>query len=103
VTGHDQHNAVSARANSVSAGVGSDVRAAVVGALMPFGAGMLILVGYVWLGAFGVILAIAGSIGWAVWWRRRHGAFFPRDVETGPFVGTIAIAAIAFIIALAQI
>jgi hypothetical protein len=88
--------------NAVSAGIGSDVRAAVVGALMPFGAGLAVLVGYLWLTVFGVILAVAGGIWWAVWWRRKHGKFFPRDVEGGPFVLTIVLTVVLFICALAS-
>jgi hypothetical protein len=92
-------NAVS---NRVTAGVGSDFRVAVLGALMPFGAGALVLLGYMWLDALGVILAIAGGIWWAVWWRRKHGKFFPRDVEGGPFILTIVLTVILFIAVLAS-
>jgi hypothetical protein len=91
-----------ALSNRVSAGVGSDFRAAVLGAMMPFGAGLLVLVGYLWLQVFGVILAVGGGIWWAVWWRRKHGKFFPRDVEGGPFILTIVLTVILFIAALAS-
>jgi hypothetical protein len=89
--------------NTVSAGFGSDVKAAVVGALMPFGAGVLVLAGYLWLDIFGIVLAAAAGIWWAVWWRRKHhGKFFPREVEGGPFVLTIVLVAVLFIAALAS-
>jgi hypothetical protein len=88
--------------NAVTAGWGSDIRAAVVGALMPLGAGLLVLVGYLWLEVFGVFLAVAGGIWWAVWWRRKHGRFVPRDVEGGPFVLTIVLAVVLFIAAIAS-
>ncbi|MEV4314395.1 hypothetical protein [Actinocrispum sp. NPDC049592] len=89
--------------NAVTAGWGSDIRAAAVGALMPFGAGLLVLVGYLWLDVFGVFLGLGGAIWWAVWWRRKHGRFFPRDVEGGPFILTIVLAGILFIAALASL
>jgi hypothetical protein len=88
--------------NSVSAGIGSDFRAAAVGALMPLGAGLAALVGYIWLDAFGIILAVAGAIWWAVWWRRKNGKFFPRDVQNGPFIVTLVIVAILAIVAFAS-
>lgn len=87
--------------NSVSAGLGSDFRAAAVGALMPLGAGLAALVGYIWVDVFGVLLAIGGVIWWAVWWRRKHGKFFPRDVQNGPFVLTIVLVAVLFVVAIA--
>jgi hypothetical protein len=89
--------------NSVSAGTGSDFRVAVLGTLMPLGLGMAVLVGYAWLEFFGAILAIGGAVWWAVWWRRKHGKFFPRDVQGGPFILTIVLTVILFIIALATI
>jgi hypothetical protein len=88
--------------NSVSAGLASDFRMAVLGALMPLGAGLAVLVGYIWIDAFGVILGIAGIIWWAVWWRRKHGRFFPRDVENGPFVLTIVLVGILVIAGIAS-
>ncbi|CAM3567400.1 hypothetical protein KIPE111705_14500 [Kibdelosporangium persicum] len=91
------------RKNAVTAGPGSDFRVATLGAMMPFGAGLLVLVGYAWMGVFGVILAVLGGVWWAVWWRRKHKKFFPRDVESGPFVLTIVLMVILFIAALASI
>jgi hypothetical protein len=89
--------------NSVSAGTGSDIRAATVGALMPLGLGLIVLVGYIWLDVLGIFLALGGAVWWAVWWRRKHGKFFPRDVEGGPFVLTVVLVVILLIIALAII
>ncbi|TCO48042.1 hypothetical protein [Actinocrispum wychmicini] len=86
--------------NSVSAGLGSDFRAAAVGAMMPLGLGLAGLVGYIWVDVFGVILAIGGGIWWAVWWRRKHGKFFPRDVQNGPFVLTSVLVAILLVVAI---
>ncbi|MFC0113110.1 hypothetical protein [Kibdelosporangium aridum] len=90
--------------NAVSAGTGSDFRVATVGAIMPFGLGMLVLVGYAWIGVFGIILSLLGAVWWAVWWRRKHNKkFFPRDVEGGPFVLTLVLTVILLIAALASI
>lgn len=60
--------------------VSQDMLAATLGALMPLGAGMLILIGYSWLDIFGAVLGAIGAIAWLVWWRRTKGRFFPRDL-----------------------
>jgi hypothetical protein len=87
--------------NSVSAGWGSDLRIAAVGAMAPFLGGLLVLLGYLWLGGFGLLLGIAAAVAWAVWWYRRNGRrFFPRDVATGPFYITIALTVAAFVLTL---
>lgn len=91
------------RENAVTAGPGSDFRVAVLGALIPFGGGLLFLVGFLWLTWFGIVLAALGALWWAVWWRKKHDKkFFPRDVEGGPFVLTIVLTVILFIAALAS-
>ncbi|RSM78957.1 hypothetical protein DMH04_32270 [Kibdelosporangium aridum] len=90
--------------NAVSAGTGSDFRVAALGAIMPFGLGMLVLVGYAWIGVFGIVLGLLGAVWWAVWWRRKHNKkFFPRDVEGGPYVLTLVLTVILLIAALASI
>jgi TRAP-type C4-dicarboxylate transport system permease small subunit len=87
----------------VSAGLGSDLRVALVATLMPFGAGMLLLLGYLWFDFFGAILGVGAAIWWAVWWRKKHdGTFFPKDVKGGPFAGTIAIALVVFLFAISS-
>jgi hypothetical protein len=86
--------------NMVSAGLGSDLRVAAVGAMAPFLAGLLVLLGYIWLGGFGILLGLGGAIWWAVWWYRKHGKFFPRDVNTGAFTITIVLTAVAFVVVL---
>lgn len=87
--------------NPVSAGVGSDVRITAVAVMTPLLPGLLVLAGYVWIGGFGILLGLGAAIAWAVWWYRRNGRrFFPRDVRTGPFVITIALTVLAFILAL---
>jgi hypothetical protein len=86
--------------NSVSAGLGSDLRVAAVGAMAPFLAGVLVLLGYLWLGGFGIVLGLGGAVFWGVWWYRKHGKFFPRDVNTGAFVGTIVLTVVVFVLVL---
>jgi hypothetical protein len=78
-------------ANSVSAGWGSDLKVAAVAAMAPLLAGSAVLLGYLWLGGFGVVLGIGGAIAWAVWWYRRESAFFPRDIQTAPLVITTVV------------
>jgi uncharacterized Tic20 family protein len=87
-------------ANTVSAGWGSDLRIAAVAAMAPFLAGVLVLLGYLWLGGFGIVLGLGGAIGWAVWWYRKHGKFFPRDVDRGAFGITVVITVVALVITL---
>jgi hypothetical protein len=85
-----------AETNSVSAGWGSDLRVASVGAMAPFLAGMLVLLGYLWLGGFGILLGLGAAIFWGVWWYRRNGRrFFPREVQMGAFVITIVLTAVS--------
>jgi hypothetical protein len=86
--------------NSVSAGWGSDLRITAVAAMTPFLAGMLVLLGYAWIGGFGVVLGLAAAIWWAVWWYRRNDGFFPRDVNSTAFGVTIGLTVVAFVLVL---
>ncbi|SFS68030.1 hypothetical protein [Saccharopolyspora flava] len=79
--------------------VQQDVRAAVIAALMPFGAGMLLALGYAWIGWFGLVLAAVGVAGWGYWWRDKHQEWFPQQVTTGTVVGqTVLIAVITLLL-----
>lgn len=86
--------------NSVSAGLGSDLKVASVAAMGPFLAGMLALLGLLWIGGFGVVLGLAGAVAWAVWWYRRNDGLFPREVDNRAFFITIALTAAALILVL---
>jgi len=87
----------------VSAGVGSDLKVASVGAMTPFIFGVSILLGWMWLDVFGVLCGIAVSIWWAVWWYRRNDeSFFPRDVDGGAYAITIIITVALAIFAIAS-
>ncbi|WP_130344481.1 hypothetical protein [Herbihabitans rhizosphaerae] len=86
--------------NTVSAGTGSDIRVMTVAFVMPMMA-LAAIVGFVWGSWIGGIIGAALWVGWLVWWRSKHkGKFFPRDVQTGPFVITLIIAAIVFFVTL---
>lgn len=79
--------------------VQQDVRAGVVAALMPFGAGMLLTLGFAWMGVFGIVLAALGVAGWGFWWRNKHQQWFPERVTTGSVVGqTVLVAVITFLL-----
>ncbi len=87
--------------NEVSAGWGSDLRVAAVGAMAPFLGGLLVLLGYLWLGGFGLLIGLGAAIAWGVWWYRRNDRrFFPRDVRTGAFVVSIVLTAAALVLSL---
>lgn len=87
--------------NSVSTGWGSDLKVAAVGAMAPFLGGLLVLLGYLWLGGFGLLLGLGAAIAWAVWWHRSNGRrFFPQDVENRPFFITIALSVVVFVLVL---
>lgn len=74
--------------------VQQDVRAGALAALMPFGGGMLLTLGYAWIGVFGVVLAAIGCAGWAFWWRNKYQKWFPQQVTTGSVVGTTVLVAV---------
>lgn len=80
----------------------SDLRIGAAAALAPFLCGLLVLIGLIWLGGFGIVLGIAGAIAWAVWWYRRNGALVPRQVDTRALVITAVLAGVALIVVFAS-
>jgi uncharacterized iron-regulated membrane protein len=78
--------------------VSQDVLAAGLAALMPLGAGFLVMVGYLWVDIFGVILGLVAAAGWAFWWRRKREAFFPKDLRGGSVAGIAVLVAILGVI-----
>jgi hypothetical protein len=70
--------------------VSQDLLAAAVGALMPLGAGLAIMIGYLWLDVFGAVLGAGAAIGWGVWWYKRRGVLFPKELR-GKTVAGVAI------------
>jgi hypothetical protein len=71
-----------------------DALAATLAALLPLGGGMLLMLGYAWIGIFGSILGAGAAIGWAFWWRNKHKAFFPKDLRGGSVGGVGALVAV---------
>lgn len=87
----------------MSAGWGSDIKVAAVAAMAPFLAGTLVLLGYLWIGGFGVVLGLAGAVGWGIWWfRRNSSAFFPRDVNGRAFTITVVLTVVVLVLVLAS-
>jgi hypothetical protein len=83
---HAQNTPVPAGPTTTS----QDALAATLAALLPLGGGMLLMLGYAWIGIFGSILGVAAAVGWAFWWRNRHQAFFPKDLRGGS-VGRVGV------------
>ncbi|HVV08793.1 hypothetical protein [Amycolatopsis sp.] len=89
--------------NSVSAGTGSDVRTFAAALLLTYGAGTLILVGYLLLsGVFGGILGLVAAVFGVVWWRSLHDKVFPRDLPVKSvvilFVVDVVLTVLAFVL-----
>jgi hypothetical protein len=81
---------------------GSDLRIAAAAALAPFLCGLLVLLGLLWLGGFGIVLGLVAAIVWAVWWYRRNGAVIPREVDTRALLITAAITVAVVIVVFAS-
>lgn len=74
--------------------VSQDFLAAALGALMPLGGGLLVLLLFTWMNAFGVILGLGGAAAWGYWWYNKHQAFFPKDLRGGSVGGIAALVAL---------
>jgi hypothetical protein len=70
--------------------VSQDLLAAALGGLLPLGAGLLMMIGYLWIDVFGAILGAGAAAAWAFWWRKKHGTFFPKNLD-GKSVGGIGV------------
>ncbi|MER7115880.1 hypothetical protein ABT332_15465 [Saccharomonospora azurea] len=82
--------------NAVSAGPASDAKAFAAAALLTFTCGMVVLVGYVMIGFFGIILSLIGVVFGLVWWKERHGAMLPRDLTAKSVVSLAVVALVLF-------
>lgn len=72
--------------------------------MTPLLPGTLVLLGYLWLGGFGLLLGIGAAIAWIVWWRRSNGRkFYPRDVEQRAFYISIALTVLVFVLTIVAI
>ncbi|GAA1981136.1 hypothetical protein [Amycolatopsis minnesotensis] len=89
----------SAIGNSVSAGRASDVKTAAAAALLTFGAGMLVLVGYLLLDSFfGGLLGAVGAVFAVIWWRSVHEKVFPRDIPVKSMIVLAVVNAVLGVI-----
>ena len=86
--------------NSVSAGTGSDVRTFLAAVLLTYGTGVLMLDGYILIGAFGAILGLIGGVLCVLWWRHRNGdKVFPRSLPTKSIVMLAVVDAVLTVLA----
>lgn len=85
--------------NSVSAGRASDVKTFAAAVLLTFGAGMLVLVGYLLLDSFfGGFLGAVGAVFAVIWWRSVHEKVFPRDIPAKSIIILAVINAVLGVI-----
>jgi len=78
------------------------LRAGLYALVLTLAAGLAVLVGWVWIGGFGIVLGlIVAAIGLG-WLRTRYGAVVPRDVPGGALlrvlVAAIVLAGIAYLV-----
>ncbi len=73
--------------NRVSAGPASDTKAFFAATLLTFLSGMIVLIGFIMAGGFGIVLGIVGMIFGLVWWKGHHGSMLPRDLPAKSVVG----------------
>jgi hypothetical protein len=72
-----------ARSDGAPDGTASAVKTFVTAALLTFGAGLLLMVGYALLNSFfGALLGILAAIFGIVWWKNIHDQVFPAVVPT---------------------
>ena len=75
--------------------VNQDVLAAALAALIPLGGGLLLVLGYAWMGWFGVVLAAVGDAGWGYWWYGKNDQrWFPAELRGGQVAGITVLVAI---------
>ncbi len=72
--------------NSVSAGAASDAKAFFAAALLTFASGMVVLIGFIMAGGFGVLLGIVFSVPIAIVIGERYGRMLPRDLSAGALI-----------------
>jgi hypothetical protein len=77
------------------------LRTGAFAALLPLALGFPVLIGWIWLGGFGIVLGVFAAIGLLMAWRRRQDAVFPSEIEPGALltvlVVTVVLGGIAFI------
>jgi hypothetical protein len=101
VTYHSSSSEVDAVPASKT-GWGSSLRTFVSAALIPFAAGLLVLIGYLLLGNFfGGFLGAVGAVFALVWWHSLHGKMFPARIPAGSIIALAAVSAGLFALTLA--
>jgi hypothetical protein len=71
-----------------------DLLAAALAALGVFGAGLLVMLGWAWMGVLGGLLGGLAAVLVANRWYKEHGTVFPRDLAPSAVGGLAAIDAI---------
>lgn len=96
---HPQHSTPAQSASSGPTTQSQDVLAGVFAAVLPLGGGLLVLAGWaLFQGIFGAILGGIGAFAWAMWWRGKHGVFFPANLQGTAVGGVAALTAFAGLI-----
>jgi hypothetical protein len=77
------------------------LRAGLYALLLTLAAGMAVLVGWVWIGGFGIVLGLIVAAFGVGWLTMRYGGLVPRDVPGGALlrvlVAAVVLAGIAFL------
>jgi hypothetical protein len=66
------------------------LRIGVFALLLTLAAGFAILLGWVWIGGFGIVLGLIVDVAGIAWVNRRYGAVFPPDAEPGLLLRVLA-------------
>lgn len=78
------------------------LRAGLYVLLLTLSAGFAVLVGWVWIGGFGIVLGLIVDVIGVAWLRTRYGSVVPRDVPGGAMlrvlVALVVLAGIAFLV-----
>jgi len=78
------------------------VRIGVYALLLTVAAGLVVLVGWTWIGGFGIALGLVADVAGLAWLRQRYGAVLPQDVPGGALlrllVAAVVLAGIAFLV-----
>ena len=70
--------------------------------LLTIAAGFAVLLGWVWIGGFGIVLGLIADVAGLVWLRSRYGQVVPAEVPGGAllrvFLAAVVLAGIAFLV-----
>jgi len=68
-------------------------------ALLTFSSGMLMLIGYLLIGGFGVFLGIVAAVLGVLWWRSANDKMFPANLKKSSLISvTVASAVLGLIV-----